>query len=118
MAKVLFCVSDEEIRVQFSKQLFKQDICCLECSEYENLLEKIHNNEIQLILIQADILEIEKIDHACPNIPIVALTGEISGNEKVAYLEHGARDVVTKNSLPEELAARIKAIIRWNKARV
>lgn len=112
MIKILISVRDDRIRTHFSKALKEHNIFCLECYDKAKLPETVESSGVQLILMDADAGDIERIDSEYPDIPIIALTGEASGIERIAYLEHGARDVVNKESIPEELAARIKAIIR------
>jgi two-component system phosphate regulon response regulator PhoB len=51
-------------------------------------------------------------DQRTSDIPIIMLTGRINESEKVAALEAGVDDYVTKPFSPRELLARIKAVLR------
>ncbi len=56
-----------------------------------------------------------KADEATKDIPIVMVTGQTSIEDKVAALEAGAQDYVTKPFDPRELLARIHQQLRWRK---
>jgi two-component system phosphate regulon response regulator PhoB len=51
-------------------------------------------------------------DHRTSDIPIIMLTGRANESDKVAALEAGVDDYVTKPFSPRELLARIKALLR------
>jgi len=51
-------------------------------------------------------------DQRTTNIPIIMLTGRAQESDKVAALEAGVDDYVTKPFSPRELLARIKAVLR------
>jgi two-component system, OmpR family, phosphate regulon response regulator PhoB len=51
-------------------------------------------------------------DQRTSDIPIIMLTGRANESEKVAALEAGVDDYVTKPFSPRELLARIKAVLR------
>ena len=51
-------------------------------------------------------------DQRTMNIPIIMLTGRAQESDKVAALEAGVDDYVTKPFSPRELLARIKAVLR------
>jgi len=51
-------------------------------------------------------------DQRTRDIPIIMLTGRAQESDKVAALEAGADDYVTKPFSPRELLARIKAVLR------
>jgi two-component system phosphate regulon response regulator PhoB len=51
-------------------------------------------------------------DQRTKDIPIILLSGRASEHDKVAALEGGADDYVTKPFSPRELLARIKAVMR------
>jgi len=51
-------------------------------------------------------------DHRTKDIPIILISGRSSEQDKVAALEGGADDYVTKPFSPRELLARVKAVMR------
>ena len=53
-----------------------------------------------------------RADGRLKNIPIIMLTARVEERDKIAGLETGADDYVTKPFSPRELMARIKAVLR------
>ena len=53
-----------------------------------------------------------RADRRTKSIPIIMLTARVEERDKVAGLEAGADDYVTKPFSPKELVARIKAVLR------
>src|SRR5438876_5136596 len=47
-----------------------------------------------------------------PHVPIIMLTARTSEDDRVAGLEHGADDYVTKPFSLRELSARVRAVLR------
>ena len=69
---------------------------------------------LDLILPGASGLEIlEEIRAAKPRLPVIALTALDDTGSKIGGLEAGADDYVTKPFSVEELAARVRARLRW-----
>ncbi len=60
----------------------------------------------------ADIVREVRANPEYSKMPIIMVTGLTSEDDKVAALELGADDYVTKPAYPRELAARIKAVHR------
>jgi DNA-binding response OmpR family regulator len=59
-----------------------------------------------------DGLEVCRILRAESQVPIIMLTGRLTDKDKVAGLDLGADDYVTKPFRPHELTARIQAVLR------
>jgi len=53
-----------------------------------------------------------RADRRTKSIPIIMLTARVEERDKIAGLEAGADDYVTKPFSPKELVARIKAVLR------
>jgi two-component system alkaline phosphatase synthesis response regulator PhoP len=51
-----------------------------------------------------------------PHVPIIMLTARTSEDDRVAGLEHGADDYVTKPFSLRELSARVRAVLRRGRA--
>jgi DNA-binding response OmpR family regulator len=69
---------------------------------------------LDLILPGASGLEVlEEIRAAKPRLPVIALTALDDTGSKIGGLEAGADDYVTKPFSVEELAARVRARLRW-----
>jgi DNA-binding response OmpR family regulator len=70
---------------------------------------------LDLILPGKQGLEVlEEIRSAKPRLPVIALTALDDTGSKIGGLEAGADDYVTKPFSVEELAARIRARLRWS----
>jgi two-component system, OmpR family, copper resistance phosphate regulon response regulator CusR len=70
---------------------------------------------LDLILPGTHGLEVlEEIRAAKPRLPVIALTALDDTGSKIGGLEAGADDYVTKPFSVEELAARIRARLRWS----
>ena len=59
-----------------------------------------------------DLLALLKGDPATARLPVIMLTARAESGDKVAGLEGGADDYVTKPFSPAELTARIRAVLR------
>ena len=69
---------------------------------------------LDLVLPGTHGLEVlEEIRSAKPRLPVIALTALDDTGSKIGGLEAGADDYVTKPFSVEELAARIRARLRW-----
>ena len=67
---------------------------------------------LDLMLPGMDGLEICRILRAESDVPIVMLTARVEEEDRLAGLEFGADDYVSKLFSPRELAARVKAVLR------
>ena len=56
--------------------------------------------------------ELDRVAHAMPALPVVVCTGQTTVAQRVRGLRAGADDWVTKPCHPEEVIARIEAIVR------
>jgi DNA-binding response OmpR family regulator len=69
---------------------------------------------LDLILPGKGGLEVlEEIRAAKPRLPVIALTAQDDTSSKIGGLDAGADDYVTKPFSVEELAARVRARLRW-----
>jgi DNA-binding response OmpR family regulator len=72
---------------------------------------------LDLVLPGRDGLEVlEDIRQARPRVPVIAVTALDSTGSKVGGLDAGADDYVTKPFSVDELAARVRARLRWTEA--
>jgi DNA-binding response OmpR family regulator len=74
--------------------------------------ERPHLVVLDLMLPGLDGLQVCRTLRAESDVPIVMLTAKTTEGDKLAGLELGADDYVTKPFSPRELAARIKAVLR------
>ncbi|WP_257349758.1 response regulator transcription factor [Pseudalkalibacillus decolorationis] len=84
-------------------------------------LEKFRNEKWDLVLLDVMLPELNglevlrRIRTNDQNTPIILLTARDSVPDKVAGLDHGANDYITKPFQIEELLARVRASLRLNK---
>ena len=74
-----------------------------------------HNPDLvvlDLMLPRLDGLQVCRTVRAESEVPIIMLTARVEEEDRVAGLEMGADDYVTKPFSPRELAARIRAVLR------
>ncbi len=67
---------------------------------------------LDLMLPGVDGLEICRTLRAESDVPIIMLTARVEEEDRLAGLEFGADDYITKPFSPRELAARVKAVLR------
>jgi two-component system, OmpR family, alkaline phosphatase synthesis response regulator PhoP len=67
---------------------------------------------LDLGLPQMDGLDVTRTLRAQSNVPIIMLTARVDERDKLAGLELGADDYVTKPFSPKELVARVRAVFR------
>lgn len=93
-------------------------VLCADSAEQARLL--INNVLPDLVLLDWMLPDITGLEFArklrqeerTKAIPIIMLTARIQENDKIAGLEAGADDYITKPFSPRELLARIKAVLR------
>jgi DNA-binding response OmpR family regulator len=72
---------------------------------------------LDLMLPHVDGLDVCRIIRAESAVPIIMLTGRTTDSDKLAGLDIGADDYVTKPFNPKELLARIRAVLRRTSGR-
>ena len=125
-AKV-FLVEDEQsiitlVQYNLKKEGFKVSIS----SNGEEALREIKEQEPDLVLLDwmlpdlsgVDICRSLKKDKKLQDLPIIMLTAKGQEEDKVAALNAGADDYITKPFGHAELVARINALLRRSKPRV
>ena len=119
-AKILVIEDEQAVREMLFYALNKADFEVREAANGEIALDILKKYNIDLILLdwmlpgQAGI-EISKKLRSMPetkNIPIIMLTAKSEESDKIMGLDSGADDYVTKPFSPNELIARIIAILR------
>ena len=91
---------------------------CLEASPPvdEFVAMRVHALVVDLALLGAGAWEfLERVSVALPGMGIVVCTGQSSVSQRVRGLRSGADDWVTKPCHPEEVLARVEAVVRRRK---
>ncbi len=118
--KILVVDDEELIRDVIKEYLVLEDFEVFEASNGKEALEKIQNNQIDLVIM--DIM-MPKMDGytACKEIkqikdvPFIMLSARAEEYDKLIGFDLGIDDYVTKPFSPKELVARVKAVIKRNK---
>lgn len=121
MSKILV-VDDEKLIVKGIKFSLEQDGFEIDCAyDGEEAVEKVKANKYDMILLDVmlpkkDGMEVCREVRDMSDVPIIMLTAKSDDMDKILGLEYGADDYITKPFNILEVKARIKAIIRRNKA--
>ena len=122
MAKVLV-VDDEKLIVKGIKFSLEQDGMEVDCAyDGEEACEKILGGNYDMVLLDImlpgkDGMQVCREVRETSDVPIIMLTAKNDDMDKILGLEYGADDYITKPFNILEVKARIKAIIRRNRAR-
>jgi two-component system KDP operon response regulator KdpE len=115
---VLIVEDDAPLRHSLSTMLKALGFNTVEASSGELALAELRSQKVELVLLDLNmpgmggISACEKMRHTYPDIQIIVLTVRDHDDDKVAALDAGADDYVTKPFALPELAARIRAGIR------
>ncbi|MBV6447952.1 phosphate regulon transcriptional regulator PhoB [Nitrosomonas sp.] len=121
MAVTILVVEDEHaIQELIALNLKKAGHMVLCADDAEQARKMINNVLPDLVLLDWMLPDISGLEFArklrheerTKAIPIIMLTARIQESDKIAGLEAGADDYVTKPFSPRELLARIKAVLR------
>ena len=116
---MLLIEDDARIRDIVERGLGARGFVVSSAAEGEAGAELARKLDVDLVLLDLVLpgthgLEVlEEIRSAKPRLPVIALTALDDTGSKIGGLEAGADDYVTKPFSVEELAARIRARLRW-----
>ena len=115
--RILFIEDDANIRASTRLFLQKRNLILDEAETGQEGLDKFASGQYQLVLLDLmlpDIygLEICRQMRTRSTVPIIILTAKNDTHEIVEGLSSGADDYITKPFEPQELAARIDAMLR------
>jgi DNA-binding response OmpR family regulator len=119
MPHVLLIEDDPRIREIVERGLGARGFVVSSASDGEAGLDLVRKLDVDLVLLDLvlpgrDGLEVlEHIRQARPRVPVIAVTALDSTGSKIGGLDAGADDYVTKPFAVDELAARIRARLRW-----
>jgi DNA-binding response OmpR family regulator len=85
----------------------------------KNVLDVTRISKPDLILLDINLFEMEGLDlcktlRSCSTIPIIMLAESNDINDKIAGLDTGADDYITKPFSSLEVVARVRAVLRRN----
>jgi DNA-binding response OmpR family regulator len=115
--RIILIEDDRELAETVKSELRKQFAVDVAFTG-KNALAKLQSNEYDLALIDVLLPDIDGIDicrrlrQSGSKIPVLMLTGEHEVETKVAALDSGADDYLTKPFKFPELLARIRALLR------
>jgi DNA-binding response OmpR family regulator len=120
---ILVCDDDPGVRALLALVLTKRGFKVLQAENGLLALEQAKHARPDLILIDwvmpimdgRETVEQLKRDAQTRDIPVVMLTSQSTVDDKVAALESGARDFLTKPFDQRELVARLEQQMRWRK---
>ena len=122
MAKILV-VDDEKLIVKGIRFSLVQDGMEVDCAyDGEEAIEKAKLTEYDVVLLDVmlpkyDGFEVCQAIREFSEMPIIMLTAKGGDMDKILGLEYGADDYITKPFNILEVKARIKAIMRRNRAK-
>jgi len=116
--KTVLVVDDEPKIVQLARDYLEHaGFSVASASDGREALASFRANAPDLIVLDlglplVDGLDVARAVRKTSNVPIVMLTGRGDEADRVAGLELGADDYVTKPFSPKELVARVRAVLR------
>jgi DNA-binding response OmpR family regulator len=119
MENILVVDDDREIRKLIKDFLQKENYKVDTAAGGKSALSALEENRNKYSLVVLDLMlpdlsgiEVCSKIRQSLNIPIIMLTAKSEDSDKITGLDAGADDYITKPFNPQELVARIKAIIR------
>lgn len=115
--KVIIIDDDENICQLISLYLDKDGFDADVYHDGESGLVALHDNQYDVVLLDVmmpgiDGFETLKELRAFSNIPVIMLSARGDPMDKISGLDYGADDYITKPFEPQELIARIRAVLR------
>jgi two-component system, OmpR family, copper resistance phosphate regulon response regulator CusR len=116
---VLLIEDDPRIREIVERGLGARGFVVCAAKDGESGLDLVRKRDIDLVLLDLllpgrgglDILE--EIRQAKPRLPVIAVTALDDTGSRIGGLDAGADDYITKPFSIDELAARVRARLRW-----
>jgi two-component system KDP operon response regulator KdpE len=115
---LVLAVDDEAGMLRLLKlELAEQGFRVITASDGEEALKVTEEQRPDIVLLDVMMPEMTGLEamrrlREQTNAPIILVTGRDSDKDKVTGLEQGADDYIVKPFSPEELAARIRAVLR------
>ena len=122
MRKVLIADDDAHIRDVVSFALRRAGFGTVDAADGRSALAAFHDGSPDLVVLDVLMPEIDGVDvcraiRRTSNVPILFLSSKAEEGDRVAGLDAGGDDYVTKPFSPRELVARVRATFRGIDAR-
>ena len=117
MSKILIVEDEEKIARFLELELIHEGYEIIKASDGRSGLEMAENNTIDLIILDIMLPELNGLEvlrrlRRTSDIPVIMLTARDATMDKVAGLDAGADDYLTKPFAIEELLARIRTALK------
>src|SRR5665648_50240 len=117
MGNILIIEDDPNIRKLVRVNLIKRGYTVIEAQDSHQAMARFQKELVDLVLLDLVIPGLSGVDvcawiRARSNVPIIVLSARLEEDLKVAALDAGADDYVTKPFGAEELLARVRAFLR------
>lgn len=117
MGHILIVEDDANTRKLIRVNLQKRGYTVSEAEDSHQALARFQESSVDLVLLDLVVPGLSGVDicawlRARSNVPIIVLSARQEEDLKIAALDAGADDYVTKPFKPEELLARIRALLR------
>lgn len=117
MYNILLCDDEDDIVYALKIYLKDPNFSFYEAKNGKEAIETVKGNRIDLILLdimmpEMDGIEAMKAIRQYSNVPVILLTAKSENIDKIAGLEEGADDYITKPFDPLEVRARVNAQLR------
>jgi len=117
MGNILIVEDDPNIRKLVRVNLVKRGYTVSEAEDSHQAMALFQAETVDLVLLDLVIPGLSGVDvcawmRACSDVPIIVLSARMEEDLKVAALDAGADDYVTKPFGQEELLARVRAFLR------
>ena len=121
MRKILIVDDDENLAWAVRKKFEALGFEVLTAGDGRTGAEMVEKEEPNLVILDLNLPDVDGLDicrylRRRSNVPIVMLTGRAEDNDAVVGLELGADDYITKPFSLNELAARVRAVLRRTSA--
>lgn len=117
MYNILICDDDKDIVEALKIYLLDPQYVLYTANTGKQALDVIHQNDIQLILMDIMMPEMDGISAMVKirqesNVPVILLTAKSEDSDKILGLNVGADDYITKPFNPVEVTARVRSQLR------
>ncbi len=118
MKPTILVVDDDRKTVDLIRLYLEKDgYRVLMAYDGHRAMEIARNKRPGLIILDLMLPEVDGLDVCCQlrsesNVPVIMLTAKSTEDDKLAGLDLGADDYVTKPFSPRELVARVRAVLR------